>query len=228
MDNPATLNRDLHFCEINGEFIFLDVTRDAYFAFTQHQSQLFRETTSGPTLGSNSALVHDFTQSLYRRSILVDDGKPCVPSVHPSAIQREQTVLAPPICGSMWSYLPAATLSFGHVLVLHRTARFKVLVERACRWKANRKLQASQARTDVHAKVEAALALQPLFFSNEDECLFRSLYLLRFLSLYGISANWVFGVQHSPFAAHCWVEFEGEALNDYAEHTHGYTPIMIV
>jgi hypothetical protein len=77
-------------------------------------------------------------------------------------------------------------------------------------------------------RVEAYFRLRVFFFSSRSECLFDSLTLLNFLAHYGITADWVFGVQARPFAAHCWVQIDEAVLNDTVEHVSGYTPIMVV
>ena len=68
--------------------------------------------------------------------------------------------------------------------------------------------------------------LRIFVFSSKNECLFNSLALLGFLERHGVYADWVFGVQARPFAAHCWVQKDEIVFNDTVEHVSGYTPIM--
>jgi hypothetical protein len=74
--------------------------------------------------------------------------------------------------------------------------------------------------------VQTFARLRVFFFTSKNECLFDSLALLGFLARYGIYADWVFGVQARPFAAHCWVQKGEVVFNDTVEHVSGYTPIM--
>ena len=74
--------------------------------------------------------------------------------------------------------------------------------------------------------VEAFFRLRVFAFSSRDECLFDSLALLGFLARHGVYADWVFGVQARPFAAHCWVQKDEIVFNDTVEHVSGFTPIM--
>ena len=74
--------------------------------------------------------------------------------------------------------------------------------------------------------VEAFFRLRVFAFSSRDECLFDSLALLGFLARHGVYADWVFGVQARPFAAHCWVQQGEVVFNDTVEHVSGFTPIM--
>lgn len=87
-----------------------------------------------------------------------------------------------------------------------------------------RKLEVERTR----ALVEAFFRLRVFLFSSRSECLFDSLTLLNFLARYGITADWVFGVQSRPFAAHCWVQLDDIVFNDTVEHVSGYAPIMVV
>jgi hypothetical protein len=76
--------------------------------------------------------------------------------------------------------------------------------------------------------VEQFFKLRVFLFTSRSECLFDSLSLLNFLARYGIQADWAFGVQARPFAAHCWVQLGDIVFNDTIEHVSGYTPIMTV
>ncbi len=60
------------------------------------------------------------------------------------------------------------------------------------------------------------------------KCLVRSFVLLRFLQRSGQDARWVFGVTTWPFSAHCWLQLEDMALDDWAERLVIYEPIMAV
>jgi hypothetical protein len=88
---------------------------------------------------------------------------------------------------------------------------------------------ATQLDTARAAKLVEGFARYRVFlFSSKNECLYDSLALLEYLARYGIYADWVFGVQTRPFAAHCWVQHGDIVFNDTVEHVSGYTPIMVV
>jgi hypothetical protein len=70
--------------------------------------------------------------------------------------------------------------------------------------------------------------LRPLFFGSAQRCLFSSLSLLHFLRASGIRVSWVFGVQLSPFAAHCWLQRGPVVINDRLERVRRFTPVMVV
>lgn len=75
---------------------------------------------------------------------------------------------------------------------------------------------------DVHARFAAARIWIPARYV----CLFDSLCLMRVLLAEGISADLVFGVRARPFAAHCWVECEGEILDDGGETCASFVEIV--
>jgi hypothetical protein len=60
------------------------------------------------------------------------------------------------------------------------------------------------------------------------KCLLRSFMLLRILRRQGLDALWVFGVRTWPFHAHCWLQVEDVVLDDPAERTWAYSPILVV
>ncbi len=68
----------------------------------------------------------------------------------------------------------------------------------------------------------------PYFFSFKDQCRFRTLALLQFLSLHKVAADWVFGVALAPFRAHCWAEKDGIALNEESGTVQQFRTILRV
>jgi len=110
-----------------------------------------------------------------------------------------------------------------------RLGPFEKVVQR---FKARkRKAQGTTAPLDMdrgRRLVEQFFRLRVFLFTSRSECLFDSLAMLNFLAHYQIYADWVFGVQARPFAAHCWVQLGDIVFNDTVEHVVGYTPIMVV
>ena len=58
---------------------------------------------------------------------------------------------------------------------------------------------------------------------SPNDCLPRSLALFRYLRCEGVAAEHVIGVRRVPFAAHAWVEADGDALLD--ERIAGFTTL---
>jgi hypothetical protein len=81
---------------------------------------------------------------------------------------------------------------------------------------------------DAAAKLAIAFGkLRPVFPRNH-VCLFDSIALIEFLAQFNIFPTLVFGVRPEPFGAHCWVQAADVALNDTAEYTSEFTPIMAI
>ena len=75
------------------------------------------------------------------------------------------------------------------------------------------------------ACLEAFVRAENLWLSrlSPNDCLPRSLALFRYLRGEGVAAEHVIGVRRVPFAAHAWVEAEGDALLD--ERIAGFTTL---
>ncbi|HEX6809144.1 MAG TPA: lasso peptide biosynthesis B2 protein [Gemmatimonadaceae bacterium] len=73
--------------------------------------------------------------------------------------------------------------------------------------------------------IEASVAKAAALFPGRALCLEQSLTLYTLLRRSLVPARLRLGVQAYPFAAHAWVEADGEPLNDIAEHTAFYVPL---
>lgn len=73
--------------------------------------------------------------------------------------------------------------------------------------------------------VEASVAKAAALFPGRALCLEQSLTLYTLLRRSSVAARLRLGVQSYPFAAHAWVEADGEPLNDIAEHIAFYVSL---
>lgn len=64
------------------------------------------------------------------------------------------------------------------------------------------------------AAISHAVDLAAVFYFKKILCLQRSAATACLLKKYGYAAELVIGVQHVPFFAHAWVEFDGLVIND--------------
>ena len=127
--------------------------------------------------------------------------------------------------GSWWSFFVASALA----KIALRTWAFERVIRRVRQRKAAMAQQAAPLDVErARLLVEAFMRYRIYLFSSKNECLYDSLALIEFLARNGIYADWVFGVQTRPFAAHCWVQHGDTVFNDTVEHVSGYTPIMVV
>ena len=126
---------------------------------------------------------------------------------------------------SVWASIIVALL---RSWTLKRTHSLKDVMASARRWKEQVPSEQPLDLEDVTRLTGQFLAISPYLFTSQDACLFRSLFLLRFLVNRGVAPTWTFGVRLAPFGAHCWVEYEGAVLNDHLEHVAAFTPILSI
>lgn len=81
------------------------------------------------------------------------------------------------------------------------------------------------ASADVEAvkAAEHAVAMAGALYPGRALCLEQSLVLYYLLRRQGVAVRYCQGVQPYPFAAHAWVEYRGEPINDVAEHVKWFT-----
>ncbi len=224
---------------VNGEhLVLLDVKEDRYWALEAAQTSGLGSLVGGwPVKDADAAASPAPTpetaaaiEVLRGRGLLTDSvppGKDATPvSATPPAreliIDSERTADRE---GSWWRFFTACAFS----KIALRVWPFERVIRRVRQRKA--RLAPSAVPLDVgrtRRLVEAFVHYRVFLFSPKNECLFDSLTLIEYLASHGIYANWVFGVQTRPFAAHCWVQHGDIVFNDTAEHVSGYTPIMVV
>ncbi len=98
-------------------------------------------------------------------------------------------------------------------------------------------LQTLLQRQQSRNQIRPATQIDPITLSRsflrarhvialERHCLLDSLALMHWLTSRGASAQLIFGVSTTPFAAHCWVQTDTEILNDSFDRVSRYTPIL--
>ena len=225
------LNPNIHFCLCDDALIFLDVARDRYFRFSGKQRDWFesiRTARASQELGGPAA---GFAERLVAKQILSPDrqsGKPLTAPCFapPSACLSQLTGAATPsrILPTARDMAIAAVSSWW----LEHMCDFKDVVARVGRWKLRAARNPTPSLEQVLVLASRFHAMTPYFFSTHDACRFRSLALIRFLTGFGIQADWVFGVRLCPFGAHCWVEYNGVILNEDLDTVIEFRPIMSV
>jgi hypothetical protein len=120
-----------------------------------------------------------------------------------------------------------ATAALSAKLLLRRVSLERI----ARRIRARRLRRRSDGPPDIdrlQSLVAGFAKMRTFAFTASNECLFDSLALSEFLSLYRIFPDWVFGVTTNPFAAHCWLQQDAVVINDSPEHVRRFTPIMSI
>jgi hypothetical protein len=115
-------------------------------------------------------------------------------------------------------------------------ATLHTLTQAHCASLEARILNASSRSHTPWTKAQVALArkrvavfrrLRPLAYTANNECLFHSLALRRFLAMDRLSTSLVFGVATNPFKAHCWLQRGSIVISDQPEYVREYSPILV-
>jgi hypothetical protein len=231
---------------LNGEhLVLLDLKEDRYWALEASQTVGLAALVGGwpvkPADATQSAAppspeTLSAIEVLRGRGLLTDSvppGKDATPVA--AAIPLRELAVSEPVSGAE----PSAGRRVGSWLAFFaacalakialRTWSFERVIRRVRQRKAQLGSKGKPLDPERVAKLVEGFARYRVFlFSSKNECLYDSLALLEYLARYGIYADWVFGVQTRPFAAHCWVQHGDTVFNDTVEHVSGYTPIMVV
>jgi hypothetical protein len=81
----------------------------------------------------------------------------------------------------------------------------------------------ASADAEVVRAAEHSVAMAGALYPGRALCLEQSLTLYYMLRRQGVAVNYCQGVQPHPFAAHAWVEYRGEPINDIPEHVKWFT-----
>jgi hypothetical protein len=226
---------------VSGEhLVLLDVKEDRYWALDAAQTAGLSSLVSGwPVNDPNTAEDPDAPSAqtagavevLQSRGILssgIPPGKAATPVRAVAPVREliaETEGASGPRSGSWLTFFTACAFA----KFAMRAWPFERVIGRVQRRKRLAGSQVGKLDAEHASKlVEAFNHYRIFMFSPKDECLYDSFALLEYLSRYGIYADWVFGVQTRPFAAHCWVQHGDIIFNDTVEHVSGFTPIMVV
>ena len=78
------------------------------------------------------------------------------------------------------------------------------------------------------ARLASFLWLRTWCYTAQRRCLFDSLVLSVYLTRGMVPCTFVIGVATKPFLAHSWVQIGEHVLNDTAEHTQDFKPILSI
>jgi hypothetical protein len=233
------LARHVFVCRDEEYIVVLDLKRDRYFALEAAKTAALSPVLPGwpappPQQAPTEQQIEQAAAPLVRQGWLLED----------SAHAKEATpVRVPTAQGELAGGENAAKLKVGlrtviAFMVASIFAKFALRFwrfERVVRRVAVR--NAKRANTDetrpfdserARQLLDAFVRMRVFLFSAREECLHDSLAVLEFLARHDLFPRWVFAVRARPFAAHCWVQYEGVVCNDSVEHVSSYVPIMMV
>ncbi len=148
--------------------------------------------------------------------------KTCIRETRTSAFDGFAARCAQPT----FARFPQLLYGLAYVRRMRRTLPFIDTIEAVQSWKRS---LISIGSIDRAIKLSSEFhAATPYLFTRLDACMFRSLFLLKFLIMRGVAADWVFGVRLCPFKAHCWIERDGVILNDHLDTILEYRRILEV
>jgi Transglutaminase-like superfamily len=230
---------DAYICIGSHYCVFLDARSDRYLAIDRPTMDRLSPWLSGwpdeirpPYPGGDPpADLTDLVTSLLLRGLLTGS-EPLGKAVRQQLIRRPSdcilpvTQLAPP--RSTLRYVPAIVRSL--IWARRQLSRYPLAATLAAvvaRRKSNAQRSSLVDPPGATALVAAFLQCHALY-SRPNACLFESLSLIHFLSMFDYFPSWVFGVIPEPFQAHCWLQQHSLVLNDSIEHVVQFTPIMQV
>lgn len=208
----------LSYCVIDATAIFLDVARDRYFLLSPGSNAAFLAWLGGEALPARER------QALQAAGILIgSDSCPPIPARPPTVALREaEAIRAGPfdlaeLARALWMQRRIANR-------LRKKGLDAMLTELEGVRTRSQDLRphASEDGARVLRAFELARLLQP----SANACLPRSVAMAVCLARHRIRADVVIGVRIKPFAAHCWVQANGEILNDSVGEATRFTPIL--
>jgi hypothetical protein len=196
--------------------VFLDLRRDRYFALPREAEDGFRILAEGGSLDPlseiGSALL---VTGLFARS--ETPGRPEPARSEGLVGEAAPTGRANPIVAAgIWLSL----------LRIHRSLRkrpFALILETRRKNEPPDQLDVEQLR-DFAGVFRSARCLVPV----KPKCLPDSLAMRDWLSARVGAPELVFGVKLHPFAAHCWIQWQGTVLNDAPDRVREFAPVFVL
>jgi hypothetical protein len=215
------LRSGVSFCEVGDRLIFLDIRADRYFGLGASAEVAFRRAMAELPVDKDDPPAARLLES----GILVDRA-PFAPRACPAPAAASESLL------DLDQPRVAIHSLLGACCGLAR-ARFALrwtgLASALDRIRARRGRQpAVTGASECLAEVAAAFDLSARLMRSHDQCLARSIAIMRRLASLGAAAELVIGVRLRPFAAHCWVQQGPRLVSDRVDQVRSYTPILVL
>jgi hypothetical protein len=230
------LSNNAYMCVDRNYCIFLDVQTDKYLAVSRHEVDCLSPWLSGwsdPPMRSDSPIPTDIETmacDLLRIGILTTlplHGK----AFRPQGIQRPTaSISASQARVHFHSALPlAAATAWSSYWANRRLSKYSLMATIQL-IRDQRAGHPQSCRLDLRRASDLLDTFNRwhVLFSRPSACLFESLSLLRFLTIFRVFPSLVFGVMSEPFQAHCWLQHGGMVINDTVSRVTDFTPVMLV
>lgn len=206
------------YCEVGGDLVFLDLSRDRYFALRGEDRAAFDRLRYG---GANDS---DAMTRLVATGLIVRcAGEPnlaptrlAIPEVDLSAMIDVRSSIA-------MGMRSAFALRWARKAM--RPERIAATVTRLA--SAKRHIGVPGAEAAVRA-VAASYAASRWLAGTAPRCLVDALALDRILLARCLPVSLVFGVHLNPFRAHCWLQTPEAIISGTAAEARNFTPILVV
>lgn len=235
------LSSDTYFCEHEDNAVFLNLSRNRYYAVDGETVRQLRHWVygwpqaheSGDSTGQNSASTDRSTiTDLLSHGILTasrEGGKSALPIAIPSCIDSFPIWRDDPTTCPRMRDLNAFLSSVATVWVTLRLFGLKRAIHRMARLEAGSVPQppSPEAMADVKNLTARFFRIRSWFYTARDACLLDSLIFWDFLRRNGLMSTLVIGVKMKPFGAHAWIQFRDLILTDTPESVSRYKPLLV-
>ncbi|WP_432769523.1 MAG: lasso peptide biosynthesis B2 protein [Sphingopyxis sp.] len=212
------LTPGIGYCEAGGELVFLDLTRDKYFALRGLDRGAFERLRAGEPNDSDamSRLVATGLLARAEGASRLDPARAAVP--FDDLASHEDGAFSLPMSLRAASALHWARRAMRPTAIGTTIGKFA---------EAKRRLGVvgdEGAIVDIAKRYAACRWLVPV----PTRCLIDALALDRILLSRQLVATLVFGVRRDPFAAHCWLQTPETVLTGTSAEARNYTPILVI
>jgi hypothetical protein len=196
--------------------VFLDLRRDRYFALPRDAEGGFRTLAEGGILDPSS----ETGAALLGTGLFAQSASPRRPEP-----ARTEWLTGDPIPTGRAAPMVAMGIWLS-LLRIHRSLRtkpFALLLEARQRKEPAEPRDLDRLR-ELAGTFQAARRLVPI----KPKCLPDSLALRDWLAAHTSASELGFGVKLHPFAAHCWVQWQGTVLNDAPDRVREFNPVFVL
>lgn len=215
------LPEHIHFCEIGGQRVFLDLAGDRYFSLPPAADAAFSSLQHADTDTGPSAAEIPF---LLRMGVLIaaPHGKALTKTCHPRPIRSLVEIAGPTAAIS-----PRALLETCLLVLRARRAVAKKKLPAYLQALTRDRPVISDVPATARKRALAQFRTARRFVPIAPNCLHDSLALCRFLQRRGIAAELVIGAKLYPFGAHCWLQDGDTVLNDTLGSARDFEPVLV-
>jgi hypothetical protein len=209
------LNPHVRACRDGGYIVFLDLRLDRYWSVPVRSAPAIAGLVETECARGSGARLIELG--------LLEPVRACPAPYNPRKAAPEQKLLPTEQAkASLFGYGQCASACWWTAGALSRRRLDLTLAHLA-----ELKVRAAEREADTPHLIGVFESFRP-WFPRRRVCLFDAVALFRFMVMRGLKPDIVIGVRTAPFAAHCWVEWQGWLAGDSSDHCASFTPIAWV